>query len=337
MNNNIFLSTLLGKPNTPPPMWMMRQAGRYLPEYLELRKNASNFMKFCYTPKLAVEATLQPIQRFPLDAAIIFSDILVIPDALGVGVRFEKNVGPILDPVTPDNVTSLSAKPDQLQPVYEAIHTVRSKLDKDKALIGFSGAAWTLAAYMVQGKSSRDFVEARLQLNHDKAFAKSLLEALVEHISSHLIAQVKAGADALQLFDSWAGCLNPYEFDDWVIKPTKSIVSIVKKEFPDTPIIGFPRLAGLRYPDYVQQTGVDAISIDQFMSLAWIVKHCSDTVVQGNLDPVILIEGGDRLHQAVIEILDATKDTPFIFNLGHGIMPQTPIAHVEQLCKLVKG
>jgi uroporphyrinogen decarboxylase len=320
---------------------MMRQAGRYLPEYRELRAKAGSFLDLCFTPDYAAEVTLQPIRRFNFDAAIIFSDILVIPYALGRSVRFEAGEGPRLDPLaTPEEIATLATHADfsKLEPVYEALRRVRRELAPHIALIGFCGAPWTVATYMVAGQGTPDQAPARmLAYRHPDAFAK-IIDILVESSIEYLVGQLKAGADCLQIFDTWAGVLPPREFARWSIEPAKRIVAGVRKQVPDARIIGFPRGAAGMLPAYVEQTGVDAVSIDWAAEPSMIRERVQTRVaVQGNLDPLALIAGGAALDRAVDDVLENFGKGRLIFNLGHGIQPDTPIAHVEQMVKRVRA
>jgi uroporphyrinogen decarboxylase len=334
------MEVLRGQRQSVPPIWMMRQAGRYLPEYRELRAKAGSFLDLCFTPDYAAEVTLQPIRRFKFDAAIIFSDILVIPHALGRSVRFEAGEGPRLDPLdTPDLIATLAtqADDDTLAPVYEALRRVRRDLDPSIALIGFCGAPWTVATYMVAGRGTPDQAPARLlAYRHPEAFAR-IIDVLVETSIDYLVKQLAAGANALQIFDTWAGVLPPREFERWSIEPTRRIVEGVRKVVPDAKIIGFPRGAGAQLPAYVARTGVDAVSIDWTAEPALIRDRVQNHVaVQGNLDPLALIAGGDTLDRAVDDVLANYANGRLIFNLGHGITPETPIAHVEQMVRRVR-
>ncbi|MCP3472094.1 uroporphyrinogen decarboxylase [Bradyrhizobium sp. CCGUVB1N3] len=336
-----FIDVLSGQRQTVPPVWMMRQAGRYLPEYRELRAKAGGFLDLCFTPELAAEVTLQPIRRFGFDAAIIFSDILVIPYALGRSVRFEIGEGPRLEPLDdPDKVRTLSARADfgKLEPVFEALRIVRRALDPNTALIGFCGAPWTVATYMVAGQGTPDQAPARMMAyRHPEAFAE-IIDTLVGNSVDYLLGQLAAGADALQIFDTWAGVLPPAEFARWSVEPTRRIVEGVRAKAPDAKIIGFPRGAGALLPGYVEATGVNAVSIDWTAEPAFIRERVQSRVaVQGNLDPLVLITGGDALNRAVDEVLANFAKGRLIFNLGHGIQPETPIAHVEQMLKRVRG
>ncbi|MCP3441781.1 uroporphyrinogen decarboxylase [Bradyrhizobium sp. CCGUVB14] len=336
-----FIDVLSGQRQAVPPLWMMRQAGRYLPEYREVRAKAGGFLDLCFDPELAAEVTLQPIRRFGFDAAIIFSDILVIPYALGRSVRFEVGEGPRLEPLDdPAKVATLAAQADfgKLQPVFEALKIVRGALDPKIALIGFCGAPWTVATYMVAGHGTPDQAPARMMAyRHPEAFAK-IIDVLVDNSIQYLLAQLDAGANALQIFDTWAGVLPPAEFARWSTEPTRRIVEGVRAKVPDARIIGFPRGAGAQLPGYVEATGVDAVSMDWTAEPAFIREHVQSKVaVQGNLDPLVLITGGAALDRAVDNVLANFSQGRFIFNLGHGIQPETPIAHVEQMIKRVRG
>jgi uroporphyrinogen decarboxylase len=335
-----FLDVLAGQRQQVPPVWMMRQAGRYLPEYREVRARAGGFLDLCFTPEFAAEVTLQPIRRFGFDAAIIFSDILVIPYALGRSVRFEAGEGPRLDPLdAPDKVASLASQADfgKLEPVYEALRRVRSELDAKVALIGFCGAPWTVATYMVAGEGTPDQAPARMMAyQHPDAFSK-IIDTLVDNSIQYLLGQLEAGADAVQIFDTWAGVLPPREFLRWSVEPTARIVAGVRKETPDARIIGFPRGAGPLLPAYIGATSVDAVSIDWTSDPTFIRERVQNRVaVQGNLDPLALIAGGTALDRAVNDVLANYAKGRLIFNLGHGIQPETPIAHVEQMVKRVR-
>jgi len=335
-----FMDVLSGQRQAVPPIWMMRQAGRYLPEYRELRAKAGGFLDLCFTPEFAAEVTLQPIRRFKFDAAIIFSDILVVPYALGRSVRFEAGEGPRLDPLdTPDKIATLAAAADgsKFAPVYEALRRVRAELDQSIALIGFCGAPWTVATYMVAGQGTPDQAPARmLAYRHPDAFAR-IIDTLVESSITYLTGQLAAGADVLQIFDTWAGVLPPREFERWSIEPTRRIVEGVRKKVAGARIIGFPRGAGAMLPAYVERTGVDAVSIDWAAEPTLIRDRVQNRVaVQGNLDPLVLIAGGAALDRAVDDVLANYAAGRLIFNLGHGIQPETPISHVEQMIRRVR-
>jgi uroporphyrinogen decarboxylase len=335
-----FLDVLAGQRQRVPPVWMMRQAGRYLPEYRDLRTKAGSFLDLCFNPEWAAEVTLQPIRRFGFDAAIIFSDILVVPHALGRVVRFEAGEGPRLDPLdTPDKIATLATAADftTLEPVYEALRRVRTALAPEVTLIGFCGAPWTVATYMVAGRGTPDQAPARLLAYREPdAFAR-LIDVLVENSIDYLLGQLTAGADALQIFDTWAGVLPPREFARWSIEPTRRIVAGVRAKAPDAKIIGFPRGAGAQLPAYVEATKVDGVSIDWTAEPALIRERVQNRVaVQGNLDPLALIAGGAALDRAVDDALANYAGGRYIFNLGHGIQPETPIAHVERMLKRVR-
>ncbi len=330
------LNVLRGAAIEPRPVWLMRQAGRYLPEYRETRTKAPDFLSLCLNPKLAAEITLQPIRRFGFDAAILFADILLIPHGLGQKVWFATGEGPKLEPLTPETVKTL--KKDQVQrtlaPVFETVARVRSDLPKTTALIGFAGAPWTVATYMIAGGSSDDSTPARLfALRHPSAFA-ALLECLVDATVDYLVAQVEAGAEVLQIFESWAGTIPADAVENFSIEPIREIVARVHRHTPSTPVIVFPRGAGANYPRYAS-TGATALSVDAHTSPGWVHKE-TKMVVQGNLDPIALIAGGQPLKTAVGNVLADTKGRPHIFNLGHGIRPETPLAHVEELLRLIR-
>ncbi|MDE2135534.1 MAG: uroporphyrinogen decarboxylase [Alphaproteobacteria bacterium] len=327
------------KPLAPPPLWMMRQAGRYLSEYREIRAKAGSFWKMCMMPTLAAEVTLQPVRRFGFDGAIVFSDILVVPAALGVRVEFED--GPKLSPVSSAaglKITS-AGQARYFAPVYEALKLAKAALDVSTALLGFAGGVWTLASYLAAGGGGDDQKAAKLWAYRNPESFQELVDLLVFCVSQHLIGQLTAGADAVQIFDSWASGLPPPLFSQWVITPTKKIVANVRAAVPNARVIGFPRAATLEgYLAYARETGVDAVSVDTAMPMGWAVgelgPHC---VLQGNLDPVVLVAGGRALAEAVDNILEITSGTPFIFNLGHGILPETPVEHVCELVNRVRG
>ena len=341
---NKLLNTLLKKEkNSNPPIWVMRQAGRYLPEYRAIRSDVKNFLELCYTPKLASEVTLQPIRRFGFDAAIIFSDILVIPDALGVKVEFVKNEGPKLQKIS--NLEDLKTlKTDNikshLNPVFEALALTKSKLDKDVALIGFSGSPWTLACYMIEGGGSKNFESVRRSAIENEEFFSQLIEILTVSIIEYLSHQIKAGAEVVKLFDSWAGVLPPEQLRKWVIAPTKKIVSEIKKLHSNIPIICFPRGVGVNYEEFAREVSPHGLAIDQTLERKWVKKNLQENlgqVVQGNLDNILLAFGSKKeIEKEVLNILESFSDQPFIFNLGHGILPETPIENVELVLDLVR-
>ncbi len=338
--DKIFLKALRGEPTEHPPIWLMRQAGRYLPEYREVRSNVKNFLDLCYSPELAIEVTLQPIRRFGFDASILFSDILVVPDALGQSVKFVEGEGPRLTPLeNAEDLARLSA--DRTGPTYarvcETVSGLRAALPASTTLIGFCGAPYTVATYMVGGKGSPDQALTRLAAYRDPAFFTALIDLLVETSTDYLSQQVAAGAEVLQIFDSWAGNLPESEFERWVIAPTRKLVGNLKARFPDVPIIGFPRGVGPLYEKFIRATGVDAVSCDTSLPLDFVRDSLQKHVpVQGNLDPLLLVSGGQALTDRVEETLDTLGNRNFIFNLGHGIVPQTPPDHVAQLVDQVK-
>ena len=335
-----FLQPFAGRVTTPPPVWLMRQAGRYLAEYRAVREKAGGFLKLCYTPELASKVTLQPIRRYGFDAAILFSDILVVPDALGQTVAFVEGEGPRLDPIRSEAELArlnVSATRSKYERVFETVARVRQELPSDVALIGFCGAPWTVATYMVGGQGSSDQAAARAWAYGDPAGFQRLIDLLVEASATYLSGQVKAGAQVLQIFDSWAGSLPEDEFQRWVIAPTKVLVERIKALHPGVPIIGFPRGAGSQAVDYVRKTGVDGVGCDTAMPLAVMAGPLADTaVVQGNLDPLLLVAGGEAMERRVAAILAALSGKRFIFNLGHGIVPQTPPENVARLVELVR-
>lgn len=334
------LATVLGERQARPPVWIMRQAGRYLPEYRETRKQAGSFLDLCYTPELAVEVTLQPLRRFDLDAAILFSDILVIPDALGQKVRFETGEGPILDPVDAAGIAGLSKEGalDHLAPVLETVRRLRAALPPQKTLIGFCGAPWTVATYMLNGRGSPDqWTARRFALEQPEAFSR-LIDILVETSIDYLVAQLEAGADVVQIFESWALNLDDAAFARQVVEPNRRIVEGLRQRIPNAPVIGFPRGAAGNLANYAAATGVNALGIDYATPLDFVRTALpAGLTVQGNLDPLRLVVGGDSMDNQVRAIIAAFAERPHIFNLGHGIVPETPIAHVERLIDLVKN
>jgi uroporphyrinogen decarboxylase len=335
------LRALSGQTLASPPIWLMRQAGRYLPEYRKVRSEVGSFLDLCCNPVLAAEVTLQPLRRFDLDAAIVFSDILIVPYALGQKVEFLEGEGPRIDPVR--NASDLSrldqaSAPGRFAPVYETLERVSAELPAGVPVIGFCGAPWTVATYMVEGRGSKDQAEARLWAYRDPSSFQSLIDLLVETSIGYLLGQVEAGAGALQIFDSWAGGLPEDEFARWCSYPTRAIVAGVKAQAPDVPIIGFPRGAGPLAEAYARETGIDAISCDTSMPLGFMRETLQARLpVQGNLDPLLLLAGGEHMEARVATILNTLGGAPFIFNLGHGIVPDTPPEHVAKLVTLVKG
>lgn len=334
------LATVLGQKQARPPIWIMRQAGRYLPEYRQTRAKAGGFLQLCYSPDLAVEVTLQPLRRFDLDAAILFSDILVVPDALGQKVRFEPGEGPQLDPLTAQTIATLKPEGalEHLAPVFETVTRLRAALPEDKTLIGFCGSPWTVATYMIGGRGSPDQAATRLfALREPEAFG-ALMDILVATSIDYLLAQFAAGADVVQLFESWALNLDDENFVRHVIEPNRRIVAGIRERLPDAPIIGFPRGAAGNLARYARETGVNALGLDYATPLSFAREHLPASLpVQGNLDPLRLVAGGAQLDRRVDEIIAGFADRPHIFNLGHGIVPETPIEHVEQLIRRVKA
>lgn len=337
--NRIMLDVLRGKAVSPPPLWMMRQAGRYLPEYRETRRRAGSFLDLCYNPDLAVEVTLQPIERFGFDASILFSDILVVPHALGRDVRFEEGRGPLLTPISATEIAALDGETFHvnLESVYETVRRLRAKLPDQTTLIGFCGAPWTVATYMIAGHGTSDQAPARLFAYREPAAFLQLLNVLADHSAAYLIRQIEAGADVVQIFDSWSGVLDEVSFEAFCVRPVVEIVRQVRAVHPDIPIIGFPKGAGAHYRSYRQKTGVTGLGLDWTVPLTMARELQRDGAVQGNLDPLRLVAGGKALSDGVDAILKALGDRPLIFNLGHGITPETPIAHVEAMVKMVRA
>lgn len=338
-NPKPLLDVLSGKRVDVPPMWLMRQAGRYLPEYRALRAEKGGFLELVNDSEAAAEVTLQPIRRFGFDGAILFSDILVVPYALGQDLWFETGEGPRLAPKLVDHaLDSLVRAPERLDPVYGTVRRVAGALPPETAFLGFAGSPWTNATYMVAGQGSRDQSEARRMAYTDPQAFQAIIDAIVAMSIDYLAKQVEAGVEAVQLFDSWAGSLSPAQFERWVIAPNAAIVAGLRARCPDVKIIGFPKGAGGKLAAYARETGVDAIGLDETVDPVWAHRELpAGMPVQGNLDPLALIAGGAELEGAARGILDAFADRPHIFNLGHGILPDTPIAHVEQLLGIVRG
>lgn len=334
------LAVLRGERRDPVPMWMMRQAGRYLPEYRQLRADKGSFLDLVYDSDAAAEITLQPLKRFAeLDAAILFSDILIVPFAIGQHLTLVTGEGPRLTPplasASLDDLTPFLAR---LEPIYETVRRVKAALKPDKTLIGFAGSPWTVATYMIAGEGSRDQSDARRIAYSDPQRFGEIIARIEKVTFDYLSGQVEAGAETLQLFDSWAGSLSPAQFEQWVIAPTARLVSALDERHPGVPVIGFPKGAGGKLAAYGRETGVSAIGIDETVDPVWAAGELpEDLPVQGNLDPLALIAGGQQLETATRRILDAFAGRPHIFNLGHGILQDTPIAHVEQLIRIVKG
>jgi len=339
MTDKSLLAVLRGEKRTPAPIWLMRQAGRYLPEYRELRAQKGGFLELCYDPESAAEVTLQPIRRFGFDGAILFSDILVIPHALGQDLRFEAGEGPRLAPPLADAALGGLAKaPERLLPIYETVRRVAAALPSQTTLLGFAGSPWTVATYMVAGQGSKDQSAARTLAYSDPQRFESIIAAIVTATVDYLSGQIKAGVDAVQLFESWAGNLSPAQFERWVIAPNSAIVEQLRARHPDTPIIGFPKGAGGKLAAYARETGVDVLGLDETVDPVWADKILPPGLpVQGNLDPLALLTGGQALDEGVDRILAAFTDRPHIFNLGHGITPDVPIVHVEALLRRVRG
>ncbi|MBM3542974.1 MAG: uroporphyrinogen decarboxylase [Alphaproteobacteria bacterium] len=338
--DGLLLRALAGKPNDRPPVWLMRQAGRYLPEYREVRAKAGSFLDLCRNPALAAEVTLQPLRRFELDAAIVFSDILIVPYALGQKVEFVEGEGPKLDPVSDGKAMArlnASRADEAFAPVYETVARVVAELPEAVPLIGFCGAPWTVATYMVEGSGSKDQAASRLMAYREPEIFQALIDLLVAVSADYLLGQIKAGASVLQIFDSWAGSLPEDQFERWCIAPTKQIVARVKKEAPEIPVIGFPRGADLLAERYARETGIDAIGCGTSMPVGWMQRLQMHIPVQGNLDPLLLLAGGPALDTRTREIIAILGSGPFVFNLGHGIHPDTPIDHVARLVTQVKS
>jgi len=335
----LLLDTLRGKPGHRRPVWLMRQAGRYLPEYRELRAAKGGFLELVNDSEAAAEITLQPIRRFGFDGAILFSDILVIPHALGQDLWFEAGEGPRMAPALADAALgSLVAAPSRLDPIYRTVSLVREQLGPETTLLGFAGSPWTVATYMIAGQGSRDQHAARVMAYRDPGKLQAIVDAIVAASIEYLSRQIEAGAEAVQLFDSWAGSLAPAEFERWVIAPNAAIVAALKARHPATPVIGFPKGSGEKLPAYARETGVDAVGIDETIDPLWAARELpAGMPVQGNLDPLLLLARGPELDAAAWRILDAFAGRPHVFNLGHGIDKETPIAHVERLLEVVRN
>ena len=333
------LRALAGETLATPPWWLMRQAGRYLPEYREVRAKAQDFIELCLTPALAAEVTMQPVRRYGMDAAILFSDILILPYALGQSVSFREGEGPALDPI--GNHKALARLDggrviSRLEPVLETVRRVSAAVGVQAALIGFAGSPWTVATYMVEGGSSRDFQRVKNWAYRDPQSFSALVDLLVESTTNYLAAQIEAGAEVVQLFDTWAGVLPEAAFERWVIEPTQRIVAGLKDRFPDCPVIGFPRAAGLLYERYVRETVVDGIGLDPAVPTGYAAEVLQRfATVQGNLDPVLLMVGGPALADAVVRLRREFGGRPYVFNLGHGVLPETPPENVGMLARLL--
>ena len=336
-----FLETLAGKRQSVPPVWLMRQAGRYLPEYREIRAQAPSFLDFCYTPKYAIEATLQPIRRYGFDAAILFSDILVMPDALGQTVGFESGEGPRLTPIeTAADFAKLHETPDwnRLAPVFEAVAGIRAGLPKETALIGFCGAPWTVASYMIAGRGTPEQAPARLFAYRNPELFAALIDRLADSSADYLVKQVDAGAEAVQIFDSWSGVLPTAEFERWCVKPLRRLVSRLHAARPGVPVIAFPRCAATHLGRFADIEGVSAIGLDTAADPKTAASMLPERLaLQGNLDPLALIAGGAALDAAVDAVREGFAGRAHVFNLGHGILPETPLAHVERMMARIRS
>ena len=335
----LLLDTLRGMNLPQRPVWLMRQAGRYLPEYRALRADRGGFLALVYDSTAAAEITLQPIRRYGLDGAILFSDILIVPYAMGQDLEFLVGEGPQLSPRLVDaTLTSLHAVPERLSPIYETVRQVKAALPADKTMLGFAGSPWTVATYMVAGEGSRDQHDTRAMAYRDPLAFQAIIDAISEVTIGYLTGQVIAGAEAVQLFDSWAGSLAPSEFERWVIAPNAKIVTALAARFPHIPVIGFPKGAGEKLSAYAGETGVAALGLDETIDPLWAARTLPEGLpVQGNLDPLLLIAGGAELERQARRILDAFADRPHVFNLGHGIGQTTPLEHVGALLKVVRG
>lgn len=335
----LLLRTLRGENLPARPIWLMRQAGRYLPEYRVLREQKGGFLALVYDTDAAAEITLQPIRRFGFDGAILFSDILIVPHAMGQDLQFLAGEGPHLSPALIDErLDALHSVPERLTPIYETVAKVRATLGSERTLLGFAGSPWTVATYMVAGEGSRDQHHTRAMAYRDPAGFQAIIDAITQTTIGYLAGQIVAGAEAVQLFDSWAGSLAPAEFERWVIAPNAAIVSALKARFPDVPVIGFPKGAGEKLPAYARETGIDAVGLDETIDPLWAARALpAGMPVQGNLDPLALLAGGDELEVRARAVLEAFADRPHVFNLGHGIDKETPIAHVERLITLARS
>ncbi len=335
----LLLDTLNGAMPDVPPLWLMRQAGRYLPEYRALRADKGGFLALVYDTDAAAEVTVQPIRRFGFDGAILFSDILIVPYAMGQDLEFLAGEGPKMSPKLVDvALNSLEGVPERLNPIYETVAKVKALIGAETTLLGFAGSPWTVATYMIAGEGSRDQHDARAMAYRDPQALQAICDAIGDVTIDYLAGQIEAGAEAVQLFDSWAGSLAPDEFERWVIAPNARIVSGLKQRHPDTPIIGFPKGAGEKLPAYARETGVDAIGVDETLDPTWVHRELPDTMpVQGNFDPLLLLAGTPELEQRADHIRKAFAGRPHIFNLGHGIDRRTPIEHVERLIAAVRG
>jgi uroporphyrinogen decarboxylase len=335
----LLLDTLRGKASERRPVWLMRQAGRYLPEYRALRAEKGGFLELVYDSEAAADITLQPVRRFGFDGAILFSDILIVPHAMGQDLAFLAGEGPRLSaPLVDAALASLEAVPQRLEPIYRTVTLVRAQLGPETTLLGFAGSPWTVATYMVAGEGSRDQHLARAMAYRDPGAFQAIVDAIAEVTVDYLCGQIEAGAEAVQLFDSWAGSLAPDQFERWVVAPNAAIASAVRARHPHVPIIGFPKGAGAKLPAYARETAVDAIGLDETLDPHWAMRELpSGLPVQGNLDPLLLLAGGGALERQARAILKTFAGRPHVFNLGHGIDKETPIAHVERLLDVVRS
>ncbi|QKG70903.1 uroporphyrinogen decarboxylase [Erythrobacter mangrovi] len=335
----LLLDTLNGQRGANVPLWLMRQAGRYLPEYRALREQKGGFLALAYDSEAACEITLQPIDRFGFDGAILFSDILIVPHAMGQDLQFLAGEGPHLSPrLVEAALESLTPDPSRYEPIYQTVRLCRQRLPEGVTMLGFAGSPWTVATYMVAGEGSRDQHEARALAYRDPAALQAIIDAIVAQSIEYLSGQIVAGAEAVQLFDSWAGSLAPCEFERWVIAPNAAIVAALREQHPDVPIIGFPKGSGEKLPAYARETGVQAVGVDETLDPAWVARELPEGLpVQGNLDPLLLLAGSPELERRVTAILRSFADRPHVFNLGHGIDRRTPIEHVERVIAVVRG
>lgn len=340
-SQKLFIRALNGETLARPPFWLMRQAGRYLPEYRATRAQAGSFLDLCFAPELAVEVTLQPLRRYGMDAAILFSDILVVPHALGQKLDYVEGEGPQLDPIRDASGLGRLATGDfhdRLAPVYETVRRLSTAIPETTALIGFAGSPWTVACYMVEGGGSKEYAHVKRFAYGDPQGFQALIDLLVRTTADYLSAQIQAGAEAVQVFDSWAGVLPAPEFRKWVIEPTRRLVELLNARHPGVPVIGFPRGAGAMYPEYAETTGVTALGLDTTVPPEWAASELQPKLpVQGNLDPIMVVAGGDAMREAAAGILRSLSGGPFVFNLGHGVVQTTPPEHVGQLAALVKS
>lgn len=333
------LQTLKGENLSRRPLWLMRQAGRYLPEYRELRAEKGGFLALVYDSEAAAEITVQPLRRFGFDGAILFSDILIVPYAMGQDLQFLAGEGPHLSPRLLDaTLESLVAVPERLSPIYDTVARVKGLISPQTTLLGFAGSPWTVATYMVAGEGSRDHHDTRALAYRDPGAFQAIIDAIVDVTITYLCGQVEAGAEALQLFDSWAGSLAPAQFERWVIAPNARIAAEMQRRYPDVPIIGFPKGAGEKLAAYARETGVNAVGVDETIDPVWAARELpAGMPVQGNLDPLLLLSGGAELERQTLRVLDVFADRPHVFNLGHGIGQHTPIENVETLLRTVRN